>query len=178
MKQVTVLFSWLQRAIHIQLVYTPVLRIRDVFPSRIPDQGSKRFSDPGSRSALKNLSILTQKIDSTHSEIGFKLFISVRDLDFFPSRIPGSKRHRIPDQDLQHWYIFFTLSPLLTCERYYLPWWCRWPWTGPGSPSCGPCRAPCSRWRPVCSAGPALIYEKYKTSVANPWHSGTDPATN
>jgi hypothetical protein len=28
----------------------------------------------------------------------------IRMLTFYPSRIPGSRRHRIPDPDPQHWY--------------------------------------------------------------------------
>jgi hypothetical protein len=47
-------------------VIIPVLRIR-IFS--IPDPGSKRFSDPRSGSASKNLSILAQKIVSKLSEI-------------------------------------------------------------------------------------------------------------
>jgi hypothetical protein len=39
------------------------------FPFRISDKGSKRFPDPGSASAYKNLSILTQKVVSKLSEI-------------------------------------------------------------------------------------------------------------
>jgi hypothetical protein len=29
----------------------------------------------------------------------------IRILNFNPSRILGSKRHRIPDQDQQHWFL-------------------------------------------------------------------------
>jgi hypothetical protein len=50
---------------------SPNQRKQDVYPgskffrSWIPDQGSKRFQDPGSgpASAFKNLSFLTQKMD-------------------------------------------------------------------------------------------------------------------
>jgi hypothetical protein len=59
------------------------------FPSRIPDTGSKRFPDPGSGSALKNLSILTQKIVSKHQYCGSGMFIP--DPDFYPSRTPDPK---------------------------------------------------------------------------------------
>ncbi len=38
------------------------------------------------------------------------MFIPNLDLDFYPSRIQGSKRHRITDPDPEHWiyptYIF------------------------------------------------------------------------
>ncbi len=71
------------------------------FSSRIPDPGSKGFPDPGSGFASKNLCILNPQ----------KLFLSSREnmirnvhpgcririLIFYPSRIRGSKRHRIPD---------------------------------------------------------------------------------
>ncbi len=63
--------------------------------------------DPGS--ASKNLSILTPK----------KLFLNSRKYDpgcssriwiltLYPSRIPGSKRRRIPDPDPQHWLKVYT----------------------------------------------------------------------
>ena len=76
-----------------------MLRILDVYPgSRI-----RIFSIPDPGSASKNLGILTQKLVSKHSEICFELFIPDPDPDFFyPSRIPGSKGHRIPDPDPQH----------------------------------------------------------------------------
>ncbi len=64
----------------------------------IPDRGSKvkKIPDPGS--ASKSLSILTHKIISIFSEIWSGMFIPDPDFDFFyPSRIPESKRHRIPD---------------------------------------------------------------------------------
>ncbi len=71
----------------------------------IPDHGSwKRIfsiTDPGT--ASKNLSILTQKIVCKLSEIWSGLFFADPDPDFYPSRIQGSKRHRIPDPDPQHW---------------------------------------------------------------------------
>ncbi len=60
--------------------------------SRIPDLN---FYHPGS--ASKNLNILTQKRVSTLSEIWSGLFFSDPDPEFFPFRIQGSKRHRIPD---------------------------------------------------------------------------------
>jgi hypothetical protein len=58
----------------------------DFFPSRIPDPNCLH---PGS--ASKNLSILTQKKPT-------KWFLSSRKYDpGCSSRIPGSKRHRIPN---------------------------------------------------------------------------------
>ncbi len=86
-----------------QFKWSPVLRIRDFypdsefFPSRIrifsiPDPN---FFHP--RSASKNVSILTPTNFSKHSEIWSGLFIPDPDHDFYPSQIPGSKRHRIPD---------------------------------------------------------------------------------
>ncbi len=71
----------------------------------IPDPGSKRFPDHGSVSTSKNLSILAQKIVSRVKEKSSKKFIPDPVLDFFThpgSRIQGSKRHRLPDQDPQH----------------------------------------------------------------------------
>jgi hypothetical protein len=79
-----------------------VLRIRDVYPIfSISDLGVENIPDP--RSASKNLSILNQKF----STIRYGMFIPdprslILDLDFFPSRIPGSKKHWIPFLDPQH----------------------------------------------------------------------------
>jgi hypothetical protein len=70
-----------------------LLRIRDVYPgSRV-----KKIPDPGS--ASKNLSILALKIVFKLSENDLGCHPGYR---FFPSRIQGSKRHRIPDPDPQH----------------------------------------------------------------------------
>ncbi len=68
----------------------------------IPDPGSKIFPDPRSRSAStsKNfLSILTQKIVSTLTEIWFGMFILDPDLDFLPIADPGIKKA----PDLRSW---------------------------------------------------------------------------
>jgi hypothetical protein len=75
----------------------------DFFPSRIrffsfPDPGF----DPGSGSALKNLSILTQETDIKLSPKRSGMFIQDHGswLWIFShpgSRIQGSKKHRIPD---------------------------------------------------------------------------------
>ncbi len=74
--------------------FIPLLRIRDVYSgSRI--QGQR---DSGSQKPKKL----------------FLSFSANMDLDFFyPSRIPGSKRHqiRIPDPDPQHWFIL-----MVTCH--------------------------------------------------------------
>ncbi len=75
-----------------------MLRIRDVypgsririFPSLIPDPGSKRS---GSASKNSIQVFLSQKIVSKHSQIRFGMFKPYPDLDFYPSRIQGSKRH-------------------------------------------------------------------------------------
>ncbi len=76
----------------------------------IPDPGSeffhsgsrvKNIQDPGC--AFKNLSIFNQK----------KLFLSSRKNDpVCSSRIPGSKRQRIPDLDPQHWFWVHYLGKL------------------------------------------------------------------
>ncbi len=91
-----------------------MLRIWDVYPwskirFSIPDPGYEFFHlgsririysipDPGS--ASKNLSILAQKIVSKLSEIwsGFHPGSGsrIRIMIFYPSRVPGSKRHWIP----------------------------------------------------------------------------------
>jgi hypothetical protein len=68
-----------------------VLRIRDVhpgsefFPSRI--QGQK-----DSKSASKNLCILTQKLFQSSRKCDPGCSSRIRILIFYPSRIPGSKR--------------------------------------------------------------------------------------
>ncbi len=78
----------------------------------IPDPN---FFHPGS--ALKNLSILAQKIVSKLSEIWSGLFIPDPDHDFSPSLIQGSKRHRILDPDPQH---CFQLIKYVTVPVYPL----------------------------------------------------------
>jgi hypothetical protein len=45
--------------------------------------------------------ILTQEIVSKLSEIWFGMFIPDPDLDFYPSRIQGSKRHRIRNTEAE-----------------------------------------------------------------------------
>ncbi len=77
----------------------------------IPDTGSKRFPDPGSASAAKSLSTLTQKIVST-SEIWFGMFIPDPDLDFLlipDAEVKKSTESRIrirntADTDTEHWF--------------------------------------------------------------------------
>jgi hypothetical protein len=89
------------RSMRVRIRIHPVLRIRDVypgsdfFPSRIR---TVSIQDPGS--ASKNLSILTQKkwfLSSRKYDPGCSSRIPDPDADFYPSRIQGSKRHRIPD---------------------------------------------------------------------------------
>ncbi len=83
-------------------IWISVLRIRDVYPGsriRLFPSRIRTVSIPDPGSASKNLSILTPK----------KWFPSSRKsgcwLSTIPgSRIQGSKRHRIPDPDPQHWY--------------------------------------------------------------------------
>jgi len=134
------------------------LRIRYVYPgSRIRIffyPGSEFFPDTGS--ASKNFSILTQKIVSKLSEIWSGLFTPDTDPDFYPSRIQGSKRHRIPVPDSQHcvqtreaarttpirntaeWRVCVSVVWWPPATRTRWRWWqvCRriWPsWTVPGS---------------------------------------------
>ncbi len=75
---------------------SPVLRIRDVYP------GSRIFSIPDPGSASKNLSILTQKLFLSSQKYDPGCSSRIWILTLYPSRIPGSKRHRIPDPDPQH----------------------------------------------------------------------------
>ncbi len=88
--------------------FLPVLWIRDVYPGF----QIRLFFHPGS--ASKNISILTPKKPKKFK----KWFLSsrrydpgcssrIRMLTFYPpgSRIQGSKRHRIPDPDPQHWVL-------------------------------------------------------------------------
>ncbi len=56
---------------------------------RIPDPGVKKAPDPGSGSAT-----LIQIVQTLKN----------RTKTYSGSRIQGSKRHRIPDPDPQHWY--------------------------------------------------------------------------
>ncbi len=74
-------------------------------PIRIFNPGSKvkKFPDPGFASATKDFSIFYQKkllISSRKYAPGFSS--RIRILTFYPSRIQGSKRQRIPDPDPQH----------------------------------------------------------------------------
>ncbi len=89
--------------------YDPVLRIRDVYPgSRI-----RLFSIPDpyypSRIHIKEFKYLNPKIwylSSRKYDPGCSSRIPDPDPDFCPSRIQGSKRHRIPDP--QHCYALFS----------------------------------------------------------------------
>ncbi len=65
---------------------------------RIPDPRSKRFRilDPGSESASKNLSFLTQKVVPKLSEIWSRMFIPYPGSDILPIPDPGQKGTRSP----------------------------------------------------------------------------------
>ncbi len=75
----------------------------DFLPSRI-----RTVSIPDTGSASKYLSILTPKkpkkwfLSTRKYDPGCSSRIPDPDADFYPSRIQGSKRHRIPDPDPQH----------------------------------------------------------------------------
>ncbi len=93
----------------------------ECFPSRI-----LIFSMPGPGSVSKNLSVLTQKIVSKLSELWSRLFnpgsgSRIQILIFYPSRIQGSKKHRIPDhQHCSYFMISKWLSPRVlekSCQR-------------------------------------------------------------
>ncbi len=78
-----------------------------IFPSRIPDPGSKRFriqgqKDPGSGCASKNLRILTPKTVSKLSEKWSVMLIP--DPVFFHPGSGGQKSGGFPDPDPQHWF--------------------------------------------------------------------------
>jgi hypothetical protein len=83
-------------------VHYSVLRIRRFIPDRnlsIPGPGVKNIPDPGSESASKNF--LLSVVLTTVYKLSEKLSgIFIPDPDFFPSRIQGTKKHRIPDPQL------------------------------------------------------------------------------
>jgi hypothetical protein len=74
----------------------------EFFPSWIPDL--KNFLHPGYRIGIKEFKyfntikwfLSSRKYDPVCSS-------RIRILTFYPSRIQGSKRHRIPDLDPKHW---------------------------------------------------------------------------
>ncbi len=93
--------------------------VSDFFPSRIPDPNCLH---PGSRIRIKELKYFNPKktkkwfLSSRKYDPGCSSRIPDPDADFLPitdpgsrgqkgigSRIQGSKRHRIPDPDQQHW---------------------------------------------------------------------------
>jgi hypothetical protein len=107
----TLILVLLSHTISLNWFYRAVLRIQDVylgsririFPSR--DPGSKRFRNPVSRSASKNLSIfnptncfqaLGNMIRDVHPGTGSRVRIFI-----IPD--PGVKKRRIPDLYPQHW---------------------------------------------------------------------------
>jgi hypothetical protein len=82
--------------------------VPEVVTFSVADQGClfriRIFSIPNPNLNLKNLSILTRTIVFKLSEIWSGVFIPPDlDPDFYPSRIQGSKRHRIQGPDPQHW---------------------------------------------------------------------------
>jgi hypothetical protein len=60
---------------------------------------------PGSASASKNSSFLTQKIVYKLSELWSRMFLPDPDLYFYPSRIPDPGVKKAPDPDPQHWVV-------------------------------------------------------------------------
>jgi hypothetical protein len=82
------------------------IRIRG---KKIPDPNFF-FSIPDPGSASKNLSILTPKIFLSSRKYDSGCLSRIRILNFYPSRIQGSKRHRIPNLDPQHWLLDFSIA--------------------------------------------------------------------
>jgi hypothetical protein len=94
-------------ALQIYEVRGPVLcsvAVRDVypgsdfFPSRIR---TVTVPDPGSASKFQLFNPKKWFLSSRKYDPGCSS--RIRMLNFYPSRIQGSKRHRIPDPDPQHW---------------------------------------------------------------------------
>ncbi len=81
----------------------------------IPDPGSKRFPDPGSATASKSLSILSQNLFLSSRKYDPGCSSRIRILIFLPIPDPGSrgsKSHRIPDPDPQHWIFLANICSL------------------------------------------------------------------
>ncbi len=104
--------------------FSTVLRIRNVdtgsrnriFLSRI--QGQKY---PGS--ASKNLGFFDPKklfLSSRKNYLGCSSRILIPDPDFFPFRIHGSKKQRIPDLHTQHCFSIFTIHSSDRSKMYVL----------------------------------------------------------
>jgi hypothetical protein len=76
-----------------------------LYPTRIPDPGSKRFrildTDPRQRISV----FLTQKLflSFRNFDPGCSSRIRIMIFTHTVAQIQGSKRHRIPDPDPQHW---------------------------------------------------------------------------
>ncbi len=82
-----------------------VLRIRiRIFPSRIRIKEFKYFNP-------KKWFLSSKKYDPGCSS-------RIQILTFYPSRIQGSKRHRIPDPDPQHWSYVFCVFRLVAFKRW------------------------------------------------------------
>jgi hypothetical protein len=84
------------------LLFSAVSWIQDVYPGSRVD----KIPNPGSGSASKNLNIYSPKNVSKLSQKWSVMFIPDPDPIFPPSRIriQGSKKHRIPYPDPQHWF--------------------------------------------------------------------------
>jgi hypothetical protein len=67
-----------------------------------PGYRVKKIPDPGSGSAPQILSIFIQANFTMLLEIWSGMFFPDPRSGFFPSRIPGSTKHRIPDPDPKH----------------------------------------------------------------------------
>ncbi len=113
-----------------------MLRIRDVDPGsdffsswipnpRIPDPNCLH---PGSRIRITEFKCFNpKKMVSKLNKIWSGLFIPDPGsgcwhlLTFYPSRIQGSKRHRIPDPDPQHWFPFAWSILTFFIDTLFLP---------------------------------------------------------
>ncbi len=72
----------------------------NIFPSRIPDPGSKYSRIRiRIRTRIQNFNFNSKKCRKKYDP---KYFSQIRDLIFHPSRIHGSTRHRIPNPDPQY----------------------------------------------------------------------------
>ncbi len=104
-----------------------MLRIRDVYPgykffsSRFLDPGSKTFPDP--LSALKNLSILTQKIVSKLSEYDRGCSCRIRILIFLPSRIPDPGIKMAPNPGSRIRNTAGQLTPPICSVLFFVIFW-------------------------------------------------------
>ncbi len=99
--------------------FLPVLRIRNVYPGSQffhPGHRVKKIPDPRSASASKNLSISIPKTVSKLSETRPGMFVldprsRIRIQIIFPTRIQGSKKHRMRDPCPQHCFLLKNQDP-------------------------------------------------------------------